>query len=172
MRPLSPKARALVDDVLAAYKGSSRFRVTVNVDEDGTHCKGAINSERVGQCAATIADVRALRAALRRTGAILSFDEADALISEALWHDADGKPWYTRTRTYTITGRNQRAVKTYATKADYVRAKRRRRIERLRAAGLCIVCGGNKVRNRSTCTSCSKASVLRKARARGVRPKK
>jgi hypothetical protein len=50
---------------------------------------------------------------------------------------------------------------------QYWQDRRRERIERLKAAGLCTMCGTNKARkNRVTCADCSEAGTKRKQLSR------
>ncbi len=156
MITLSLAQRTCVDRVLDDIREHPRYRGGYTLDADGySHAWGAVDCARYGTCSGTQDDVRKLRTALRRCGLDLSFDACDALLSEALWNDAEGKPWYSVPMT---EGR------IYSSAAEYAREKRRRRIERLRAAALCIVCGRVEVIGRSTCIACGRAANARAKR--------
>ena len=157
MVTLSPAQRYAVSALLDDMRERHRYRGGYTVDADGySHAWGAVDCERFGSCAGTQDDIRKLGAALRRAGLDLSFDAVDALLSEALWNDAEGKPWYSVPMT---EGR------IYSSAAEYAREKRRRRVERLREASLCIVCGRVEVSSeRSTCADCGRAANARTKR--------
>ncbi len=162
MIALSFQARRLLRDLLDDVKARPRYRGGFVVDEEGySHPWGAVDCERYGECVATKEDVRRLGAALRRVGCDLTFDECDGLVSEALWRDSDGDPWYIVTMSH--------PRKQYLDHATYIREKRMRRIQKLKGLGLCIVCGKERPNEgRVSCHDCAVKANARKKRAKAA----
>jgi ribosomal protein L37E len=99
----------------------------------------------------TKTDVKDVRSALNRIGVKLSFDDVDNLLC----------------RAYALTDGGSRAT-LYATEVfelevkDYWKEQRRVRVEKLRAAGKCIMCGKESTDDgKSTCSSCGKKANAR-----------
>ena len=156
---LTERARRCVEDMLSGIAERPRYRGGMVLTDDGRAISwGAADCERYAQCNGTLQDVRSLRTQLKRCGVVLSFDDVDALLSEALWLTDREEPWY-------VSQSNERR---YASAAEYVREKRRRRIARLRDAGLCTQCG----KNPAPCHECGMKANERKKRAKKQPPLK
>ena len=158
MVTLSPSQRQAVEASLDSLR-EYHWRAGVTVDSSGDVLGvfGASNRDLNWDAPKTY--VTALQKALARDGLTLRFCDVDALLTEARYLDGEGLPWYTVTVPH---------AKIYADAAEYAREKRRRRIARLRDAGLCIVCGTAKVRDRSTCADCGRAANERTKRRKQV----
>jgi hypothetical protein len=150
MIQLPAQARAIVGSLLADIRERPRYRGGFTIDESGeSHAWGAVNCERYGSCAGTLDDVANLRRSLKKLGVNLTQADADALVSEAIWHDDGCGGWYTVTMTA----------------AQRARIKRQRQAERRRAAGLCTSCG-TACAPAKTCRDCNRKANERQKRAR------
>jgi len=141
LRDLSPSSRREAVRFAAAVVRKSEHRGTAYiVDDDGfCHVRGEYGNLTRQAMEYTKAEVIGLRSILRERGARTAFDEAEALLAEAL-AVADG--WYTVT------------VSTSAERMARKRAKA--------PSVACVVCAKRKARkDRRTCAECNAAAIER-----------
>jgi hypothetical protein len=140
------------------YNNSGTFLET-SYDGQGFYLeRGGIWNDRDGRVllGVTKSDVTEVRSALRKVGVTRSVLEVEAVLASAL-RSADNCATLSKTEAFALD------VK------EYWRAQRRERIARLREAGLCIVCGREKVGGaRSTCPSCGEKANARTKRRKAA----
>jgi hypothetical protein len=151
LRDLSPSSRREAVRFAAEVVRKTEHRGTAYiVDDDGLcHVRGEYGNATRQAMEYTKAEVGGLRSILRERGATTAFDEAEALLAEAL-AVADG--WYTVTMS---------------TSAERMARKRAKA-----APGACVVCAKRKARKgRKTCEECNAAAIER-VRASRQEPQK
>lgn len=153
MLPLTAAQESILRSKVAALEDAPRYRGGFTSDDDGIgHAWGAVDTARYGSCCGTLEDVRSLRVALKRADLILTSDQTDGLLAEALYLGSRAP--------YNVIAMDKKRTRPMREKA---RRTMQRRRERLRAAGLCIACGTNPVSGTVTCADCGKRANAHRA---------